>query len=61
MEYRFEQMSVEPFATPKSSELREHREVIERYAKQGFEYAGWLPVQQGPSGKVLSLDLIFRK
>ena len=59
MEHRFEQVSVEPFTTPKSSELNGHREIIARYAAQGFEYAGWIPVQQGPSGKILKLDLVF--
>ncbi len=59
MEYRFEQVSVEPFTTPKSSELNGHREIIARYAEQGFEYAGWIPVHQGPSGKILKLDLVF--
>ena len=50
---------MEPFTTPKSSELNGHREIIARYAEQGFEYAGWIPVHQGPSGKVLKLDLVF--
>ncbi len=59
MEHRFEQVSVEPFTTPKSSELNGHREIIARYAEQGFEYAGWIPVHQGPSGKILKLDLVF--
>lgn len=45
-----------------NSNLKEHREVIEEYiTKKGMEYLGFVPVLYGPSGKLLEIDLIFRK
>ncbi len=38
-----------------------HREVIDKYAAEGFCYAGYVPCVIGPSGKILSIDLIFEK
>ncbi len=38
-----------------------HREVIDKYAAQGFRYVGYVPCVIGPSGKILSIDLIFEK
>ncbi len=38
-----------------------HREVIDKYAAEGFRYAGYVPNVIGPSGKILSMDLIFEK
>lgn len=39
--------------------LEEHREIINSYVQKGYEYAGFIPVKQGPSGKIVELDLIF--
>lgn len=45
-----------------SAEIKEHREVIEEYVnKKGYKYIGFIPVLFGPSGKMLELDLIFKK
>ncbi len=38
-----------------------HREVIDKYAAEGFYYVGYIPCVIGPSGKILSVDLIFEK
>lgn len=38
-----------------------YREVIDKYAAKGFRYAGYVPSVIGPSGKILSMDLIFEK
>ena len=38
-----------------------HKEIIEHNAKEGFKYCGFVPVKMGPSGKMLSIDLIFQK
>ncbi len=38
-----------------------HRDVIDKYASEGFRYAGYVPCVIGPSGKILSMDLIFEK
>lgn len=45
-----------------NANIQEHREVITDYVeKKGFEYLGFIPTSFGPSGKVLEVDLIFRK
>lgn len=45
-----------------NADIKEHREIINEYVeKKGFEYVGFIPTVFGPSGKVLELDLIFRK
>ena len=38
-----------------------YKTVIERNVNEGFRYSGFIPVKIGPSGKILSLDLIFQK
>lgn len=37
----------------------EHRRVIEEYIARGYEYKGSIPTVQGPSGKIIEMDLIF--
>ena len=44
-----------------SAKAQGHKEIIERNAKEGFKYAGFVPVKMGSSGKMLSIDLIFQK
>lgn len=45
-----------------NSNLKEHREVIDEYVgKRGYDYIGFIPVVYGPSGKLLEVDLVFKK
>ena len=45
-----------------NSNLKEHREVINEYVgKRGYDYIGFIPVVYGPSGKLLEVDLVFKK
>lgn len=45
-----------------NADIKEHREIIEEYVeKKGYEYVGFVPTLFGPSGKMLELDLIFKK
>ncbi|MBR2803500.1 hypothetical protein IKE19_02935 [Candidatus Saccharibacteria bacterium] len=44
-----------------NANLREHRAVIRDYEKRGLEYVGFVPITFGPSGKMLEIDLLFRK
>lgn len=45
-----------------SAEIKEHREVIDEYvAKKGYKYVGFIPVLFGPNGKMLEVDLVFKK
>lgn len=43
------------------SETTGHREIIERRAKAGWRYAGFIPVTQSGTGTVMDMDLIFEK
>jgi len=38
-----------------------HRAIIDENAKCGYRYVGYIPLKMGPSGKVLSVELIFEK
>lgn len=42
-----------------NADLSEHRKVIEEYAQKGYSYKGYIPTVQGPSGKIIEMDLIF--
>lgn len=42
-----------------NADLSEHRKVIEEYAAKGYSYKGYIPTVQGPSGKIIEMDLIF--
>lgn len=44
-----------------NANLSGHREIIEKYVGDGYDYLGFVPVKLGPSGKMLSIKLIFNK
>ena len=39
----------------------EHRDVIERYASQGYAYMGMIPTEMSANGCLRKIDLIFEK
>lgn len=42
------------------TKYREHREIIDRRAKEGWRYAGWVPSHIS-GGEIVQLDLIFER
>ncbi len=42
-----------------NASLPEYRKVINEYAAKGYSYKGYVPTVQGPSGKIIEMDLIF--
>lgn len=45
-----------------TANLQEHQDVITEYVtKKHMEYLGFVPVLFGPNGRILALDLVFRK
>lgn len=42
-----------------TSETERHQAIIKEYYEKGFRFAGYVPVKFGPSGKMLTIDLIF--
>ena len=43
----------------RSATSLEHRKIITEYAQKGYSYIGYIPTKIGPSGKILSMDLVF--
>lgn len=39
----------------------EHRDVIERYASQGYGYVGMIPTEMSVNGCLRKIDLIFEE
>lgn len=59
-EYKYVELNYENHKATSAS-ITGHREIIDQYAKDGYRFAGYIPTKMGPSGKILSLDLIFEK
>ncbi len=60
METKFERIELRN-SPAFNAETEEHRQIIEKYAAEGYGYKGFLPVKIGPSGKILTVDLVFQK
>lgn len=43
-----------------ATKYREHREIIDRRAREGWRYAGWVPSHIS-GGEIVQLDLIFER
>lgn len=56
--YEYERVYVEGFIRVR---IETHQEVITRRAKDGWRYAGYIPVAQNSEGRIMELDLIFEK
>ena len=58
-EYEFVEIAARGgFAT---SKIEGHREIIERYALQGYQYVGYVPTKFNSYGSILKMDLVFEK
>ena len=40
-------------------QMKGHREIICRRGAEGWQYAGWLPVEQRATGHVEEVELVF--
>ena len=40
---------------------REHREVIDRHAAEGWRYVGWVPAYINGNGRIEHSELIFER
>ena len=52
------QLQVGPFIGTK---MRDHQEIIQKRAQNGWYYDGYLPTSQSPHGQFLEIDLIFHR
>ncbi len=41
--------------------MYEHREIIEEYTRQGYDYVGMIPTEMSANGCLRKIDLIFSK
>ena len=41
--------------------ISEHREIIEKYTCQGYDYVGMIPTEISANGCIRKIDLIFSK
>lgn len=48
-------------ATVFSTELKDHRQTIDEFARKGYTYAGYIPAILGGYGTIKAIDLIFEK
>ncbi len=60
MRYTYVRVELDNFAAG-SAKSSDHRKVIDEYAAKGYRYAGFVPVQFGPSGKMLAMDLVLER
>lgn len=44
-----------------TASLSDYQDIIRKYGDEGYSYHGFVPVKLGPSGKILSIDLVFQK
>lgn len=57
--YRYEYVNLNREFNAFSNDFEEYRDIIEEYAKKGYRYAGFIPVEINNNGKITILDLIF--
>ena len=41
------------------AKLKEHRQIIDEYAKKGYRYLGYVPTNISDYGKIKDMDLVF--
>ena len=59
MHYEYVRMKLDKNNYAMNAGSESHRDVIDKMAAEGKRYAGWFPVTQGPTGKVVEFDLVF--
>lgn len=56
---KYEYVSVKLENSPWSLKTEQHREIIDKYAEQGWRYVGYIPTNFGSNGRIIHIDLIF--
>lgn len=60
VEYDFEMVRAENNPR-KSANFNDFDDVIMEHEHYGFDFCGFVPVEIGPSGKILEIELVFAK
>jgi len=42
-----------------ASKFTQHRDIIDKYAKKGYRYVGFVPTKSDGYGRIKKMDLIF--
>lgn len=56
--YKYEEIEVEGFFT---NEYKGHREIIDKYAREGWRFVGTIPTEFRGHGVIERMDLVFEK
>lgn len=54
--YEYVNVNINKFFGAKSEE---HKEIIDKYASEGYRYVGFIPTSMTDYGKIKEMDLIF--
>ena len=54
--YEYVSLHVGRFIGAKS---KDHRQIIEEYARKGYRYVGYIPTNTSDYGKIKDMDLVF--
>ena len=57
-QYEYVRVELNGFLTARSDE---HRAIIDRYAADGWRWAGYIPTETSNDGRMYSMDLIFER
>ena len=44
-----------------ATKFREHRDIIDRHASQGWRYVGFVPSHIAANGQIAQIDLVFER
>ncbi len=59
--YKYEYVTVNYDLSVVSRKLTEHKDIIDRYAKNGWRFVGAVPTVYGPNAYLSKADLVFEK
>lgn len=57
----YEYVSLEAEVHMFGQTFTEHRNILEKYAKKGYSYVGYIPTKINTHGVVYQMDLIFER
>ena len=59
--YKYEYVSVSFKTGLMSTSQNEHKEIIDKYAQNGYRYVGYIPTKEVGTGALGEIDLVFEK
>ena len=59
--YKYEYVTIVSKKSFAKGTFQEHREIIDKYAKDGYRYVGFIPTKEVDVGFLSEMDLVFEK